>query len=152
MSNYTYLYELMTQLDGNESLSQFFTYLQYVLTHLTFVATNFQPLCHTVIAFNRFTAFAYPVNHKRIWNRRTVLLVLVSMATIALLLTGIPSVVFGIKFGTMTRREAARNEEFMLLGSWNYAWVSSSFHFNFHNYICAESYSYRFPSEMFYVR
>lgn len=100
---------------------------QLALFHLTFVATNFQPLCHTVIAVNRFTAFAYPIEHSHTWNRRTVFVLLTSISTIALLLTAIPSVAFGIHFGTMTEREAARNVElFLSLGTWGDAWVSSS--------------------------
>lgn len=55
-----------------------------------------RPLVHTIIAVNRLTAFAFPMRHSSIWNRRTVVASIVGMVLLAILLDGVPYLYFGI--------------------------------------------------------
>lgn len=79
-------------------LSLFLQRFITVLEHVTFPTKNYQPLCHTVLALNRFTVFAFPAKHSRIWTRRTVLAFIATIAAVSLLLGGFPSVYFGVEY------------------------------------------------------
>ncbi|KAH7712633.1 hypothetical protein AAVH_20030 [Aphelenchoides avenae] len=47
----------------------------------------FQVMCHTVIAFNRFTVFFHPMLHKRLWNMKVLRFIL-----LALMLAPLPAI------------------------------------------------------------
>lgn len=55
-----------------------------------------QPLVHTIIAINRLTAFAFPLRHSAIWNRRMVTASILGIALLALVIAGVPYLYFGI--------------------------------------------------------
>lgn len=69
-----------------------------MVEHIAFPTKHYQPLCHTVLALNRFTVFAFPAKHSNIWTRRTVLVLIVTIATVSVLLGGFPSVYFGVEY------------------------------------------------------
>lgn len=70
--------------------------LLHILSEVMTILTMCQPLVHTVIAVNRLTAFAFPLRHSTIWNRRSVTATILGMATLAVLLDGVPYLYFGI--------------------------------------------------------
>lgn len=72
------------------------------MQHTVYIIVNYQPLAHTTIAMNRFTAFAFPMSHTFIWSRLTVVVAVVSAATTALLLTAVPTIYFGIMYACFT--------------------------------------------------
>lgn len=60
------------------------------------IGSTLQPLIHTIVSFNRLTAFAFLLRHSSIWRPRTVLIavILAALGSIA------PLVSFTIYFGT----------------------------------------------------
>lgn len=104
----------------NPSLAQTIYNSGSALEHVVFIANNCQPLCHTAIAFNRFTALALPLAHARIWNRFTVLVIVTTVLSSAVLLVAVPSVYLGVVYAGLTGKYIKHN----LMQGWDMDTVS----------------------------
>lgn len=95
---YTFLALVSVTLDVNSgsSWTSAVKIFLHILLQVYMVVLTWPPLVYTIIAINRLTALAFPLRHLTIWNRRTVTASIFAMATLALLIDGVPFLYFGI--------------------------------------------------------
>lgn len=95
-----------------------------MLGHVNYIGMNCQPLCHAVISLNRFTAIAFLRKHSRIWNPRSVFVLIVAIAAIGILLTALPSITVSVIYARMSQKEAEQLEYSGFFG-WDIEWVGA---------------------------
>lgn len=86
--------------------------------YTTVICRNYQPLCHAALAYERFTAFAFPHRHSTMWKPKVMAIVLFMMLAAATFLTGFPSIFLGISYANLPSRRDPDN-----IPGWDFAMV-----------------------------
>lgn len=97
----TYNAETTISLEARERYLSSFRYMLLnvilkVLNHIVYVATNYQPIAHTILALNRCTALAFPLVHSKMWRGRNVARAMMVNVATAILLGLVPSVCYDL--------------------------------------------------------